>query len=73
MFDLLMEISANEATKTWQDVDRTHDAQALWYLRGDLLRMLGEQNVRIKMDRVTAVFHDVVPKNQMPEARRFER
>jgi len=77
MLDLLMEMDANEATKTWQDVDRAHDAQSLWYLRSDLSRLLGEhlgeQDARIKMDRLTEMFRGVVPKNQMPVTRSFKR
>lgn len=75
MLDLLMEIDANEATKTWKDVERAHDAQALWYLRSDLSRLLGEnvgeKDAGIKMDRITEMFRGVVPKNQMPMTRKF--
>ena len=77
MLDLLVEIEANAVSKAWQDVDRAHDAQALWYLRSDLSRLLGEhvgeQDARIKMDRVTEMFRGVVPKNQMPVTRKFKR
>jgi hypothetical protein len=77
MLDILMEIDASEATKIWRDVDRAHDAQTLWYLRSDLSRLLGEfvgeQDARVKMDRVTELFRGVVPNNQMPVTRSFRR
>jgi hypothetical protein len=77
MLDLLMEIGANQSTKIWKDVDNSHDAQSLWYLRSDLSRLLGEyvgeQDARMKMDRITELFRGVVPINQMPVTRSFKR
>jgi len=77
MLDLLMEVEAIEATKTWKDVDSASDAQSLWYLRSDLLRLLGEHlgehDAKVKMDRLTEMFRGVVHKNQMPVARKFGR
>ncbi len=77
MLDILVEIDANEATRTWKDVDRAHDAQTLWYLRSDLSRLLGEhlgeKDAGMKMDRITEMFRGIVPKSQMPETRKFRR
>jgi hypothetical protein len=77
MLDLLMEIKANQTTKIWKDVDHANDAQSLWHLRSDLSRLLGEsvgeQDARMKMDRITELFRDVVPISQMPAPRSFRR
>ena len=77
MLDLLMEIEANQTTKIWKDVDHANDAQSMWYLRSDLSRLLGEyvgeQDARMKMDRIMELFRGVAPVNQMPVTRSFRR
>lgn len=48
------------------------DAQALWYARGDLMaalaRMHGEALARQKINSLTCLFEDLLPRSLIPRA-----
>ncbi len=67
------DIAAQDTSKTWSNVMRASDVQALWYLRSELLHALserlGEREARQRLDTITEMFRGIVHKNQMPVAK----
>jgi hypothetical protein len=76
MIAVLNGIDSDDCKRTWIGIQRATDVQTLWYLRSDMLRLLGEQGgeqqARRQMDALTEMFRGVVPDNQMPVERRFK-
>ena len=77
MIAVLSGIDSGDGERTRLGIDRAADVQTLWYLRSDLLRLLGEhwgeQDARCKVDDITEMFRGSVPDSQMPVVRRFKR
>ena len=72
MLDELSVLESNpciEISRTWTHIAQAPDIQALWYLRSEMLRLLGEfhgeQGARVHMDRITQMFQGVVPDSFM--------
>lgn len=65
MLALLGEAGGRQFANITRRVRYANDIQALWYLRGDLLAALasvnGEQEARQKLQRVTRLFHGLLP------------
>src|SRR5262245_2224443 len=65
MLGLLSEASGRELANVTRRVRYANDIQALWYLRGDVLAALanlqGEQAARQKVQRLTRMFHGLLP------------
>lgn len=77
MLDALMEVEGDHpygSERIWEQIGRAADAQALWYLRGDLLNLLagcrGEKVAVAKLDVISEMFRGMIPQNQMPVPRR---
>jgi aminoglycoside phosphotransferase family enzyme len=77
MLDTLRVIEHHASTRTWTDIDRANDAQSLWYLRSETMRMLsadlGEEAAKGQLDVLTEMFRGLVPDSQMPAAHHFRR
>jgi hypothetical protein len=75
MLDTLRMIEFHMSSRTWTDIDRANDAQTLWYLRSDVMRMLcaglGEEVARGHLDEITEMFRGMVPETQMPVVHHF--
>jgi hypothetical protein len=72
MLDELAVLEVNPSIQisgTWTAIAKAHDIQALWYLRSEMSRLLGEfhgeQGARVHMDRITQMFQGVVPDSFM--------
>jgi len=65
MLSLLTEAGGRQFANVTRRVRYANDIQALWYLRGDLLAALasvhGEMAAREKLQRVTRMFHGLLP------------
>lgn len=80
MLHALSGIARNESmgsSRACADIARAADAQTLWYLRSDVLRLLsdfhGEQVALSQLDDITEMFRGMVSPSQMPDRRRFAR
>jgi aminoglycoside phosphotransferase family enzyme len=77
MLDTLRVIEHHASTRTWTDIDRANDAQSLWYLRSETMRMLsadlGEEAAKGQLDVLTEMFRGLVPDSQMPATHHFRR
>lgn len=65
MLSLLAEAGGRQFANVTRRVRYANDIQALWYLRGDLLAALasvhGEMAAREKLQRITRMFHGLLP------------
>jgi hypothetical protein len=77
MLDALMELDGDHGSGVWSKIGGAPEVQTLWYLRSEVMALLaahaGEQMARQKLDAITELFRGVVPDNQMPLTRRFNR
>lgn len=65
MLGLLGEAGTKRFPQVTRRIRYAHDVQALWYLRGDLMAALaatqGESTAREKIQRITDLFHGLLP------------
>ena len=67
--EAMLELLGEAGTKQFANVTRriryANDIQALWYLRGDLMAALaaiqGEMEARQQVQRITQMFHGMLP------------